>query len=382
MGLIKKYLWTAHNNPHAAFIMGFHLLRRKIPLEYYSSSNYSYCPDFITILITKRCNFKCDRCSSQSPQYTSLFNQSGQEELTTAEVKELIDSVSRFKPAIYFCGGEPTLRPDLFELIRYVKKKKMVTGFTTNGSTMDEEMCQEIIDTRLDFFSVSIDGPEDYHDRVRGVNGAFKNVTNGLRLLIKLKGEQNKTSPHIRIASIVDIENISNSKFILDLAKEIEVDEVAFGALMFYTEEAEKQQKRFQEEHDTGGDIMIGLPIDENHHFDMDMDEVQQFLDDTKKWSKTTTTFVPNDLDFENYYNVEKNPSKASRCLTPWFSATIMPNGDVVPCQEYVVGNIREEKLLDVWNNEKMRHFRRFRKKGPMPACYRCNEGQEIKFGR
>jgi len=373
-------VYTAYKNPQASLVASFHLLRRKIRLEYYFLNNYSICPDFITILITKRCNFKCKRCSSQSPKYTTNFKQS-QQELTTEEIKNLINQVAYFKPVIYFCGGEPTLRQDLFELIKYIKNKNLITAFTTNGSLMNDKVCNEILDSGLDFFSVSIDGHEEYHDRVRGFNGAFNKVTNGLRALVRIKKDRDRILPHIRIASIVDIDKLENSKYVLDLANEIRVDEVAFGNLMFYTKEAEDKQKKFIEEHNTGGE-MIGLAIEDDSIFSRDIDKIQDFSNYSKKYSNIPVSFVPDNIDFENYFAARKYPSKKSKCFTPWFSATIMPNGDVVPCQEYVVGNIREEKLLDIWNNEKMKRFRYYRKKGPMPACFRCNEGQDIKFDR
>ena len=65
------------------------------------------------------------------------------------------------------------------------------------------------------------------------------------------------------------------------------------------------------------------------------------------------------------------------KCITPFLEVNIMPNGDVVTCRDYIdvkAGNISEDKLLDIWNNEKFVKFRKLLidKKGLLPQCTRC----------
>ena len=132
----KKYLSTAWTNPSSVPWKVFNILRRKLPIDFWFLNGWSFPPEMITILVTKRCNFSCPGCSSGSPEYTKNFK--GQE-LETGELKKIIDKVAWFKPGIYFCGGEPTLREDLYELIKYAKNKGLVTAFTTNGSLLSDE---------------------------------------------------------------------------------------------------------------------------------------------------------------------------------------------------------------------------------------------------
>ena len=46
-------------------------------------------------------------------------------------------------------------------------------------------------------------------------------------------------------------------------------------------------------------------------------------------------------------------------CYTPWSSAALSAYGDVFPCSNYTVGNIRRTPFMELWNNEKMVSFRR-----------------------
>jgi len=369
---LKKYIITALANPLASIYMLFHRLRRISKLEYLFFNGYSLYPDFITILITKRCNFNCSICASGNPQYTKKHQG---EELSTDELKGIIDQVAGWKPAIYINGGEPFLRKDLFELIAYCKKKGLITAVTTNGSFLNLDNVSNIIDSRLDFFSVSIDGPQASHDNKRGFKGAFRKAVDGLRLLVKLR----KYLPHIRIASILDYEHIENSRYVLDLAKDIGVDEIAFGNLMFYTQDALNEHMLFIEQEHFDNREILGYEFKEN--FPDIKESVKNFSENARKEEGINVVFVPDNIQniARDYYSLEK-PAVTSKCFTPLYSVVILPDGKVTPCQEFVVGDLRKAPFKEIWNCEKMRRFRRMRKFRAIPACFRCGEGQLIKF--
>jgi radical SAM protein with 4Fe4S-binding SPASM domain len=60
------------------------------------------------------------------------------------------------------------------------------------------------------------------------------------------------------------------------------------------------------------------------------------------------------------------------QCYSPWFRVRIKPNGDVLPCVEFVLGNIRKENFNSIWKGEKMQYFRtRIKKYGKFPSCDR-----------
>ena len=373
----KKYFHVAIQNPFTCLYAGFHLLRRYIPFEYKLLNGYSISPDLVTILITNRCNFKCSFCASNSLQESAPRR----DELSTQEIKNLIDQLTSFKPSIYFNGGEPFLRKDIFELINYVKQKKMIAALTTNGSMLTAKNIDMLIDSRLDFLSVSIDGPEEYHDNVRGYKGAFRKATEGLKLLVKRRNERKLRIPHIRLASIMSHENIENSRYILQLANDIPVDELAFGNLMFYTPQVVEAQSRFCKKKKTGGNHILGLEVPNDYKFKIDIKRIKKFVKEAPNISRIPIYFAMHNINdtIEDYYSL-KYPSIKSRCLSPWYSAVIEPNGDLTPCQGYVVGNIREKRFRTIWNNKKMLKFRQVRKKHQPPACFRCLEGQRIVF--
>lgn len=125
---------------------------------------------------TRRCDLKCVHC------YASAADRDFPGELTTAEGRALIDDLAAFgAPVILFSGGEPLLRPDLFELAGYAKSQGLRAVLSTNGTHIDDATADRIKDIGFSYVGISLDGLEQVHDKVRGVKGAFKASLEGIR---------------------------------------------------------------------------------------------------------------------------------------------------------------------------------------------------------
>ncbi len=125
---------------------------------------------------TRRCNLKCVHC------YSSSQNIRYDDELSTDEGKALIDDLASFgSPVILFSGGEPLMRQDLPELIRYAVGRGMRAVISTNGTLITEEKAEIFSHMGLSYVGVSLDGIGDVNDRFRGVPGAFEAAMRGIR---------------------------------------------------------------------------------------------------------------------------------------------------------------------------------------------------------
>jgi len=342
-------------------------------LDYLFFSGYSFPPDFVTIVPTKRCNFNCSRCAARS----YLSQQENRVELSTEEFKKIFDKLAKFKPSIYFSGGEPFLRADIFELLEYLKRKRMIVGIVSNGSLFDENAVRRLIDIRVDFFGVSLDGSQDYHDAIRGYKGSFLKIKEGIGMILDLKKKLNVKLPQVKITCIIDHENIQEAESVLKFANELGVDQVDFGYCMFYTGEIEKEQDEFVKARGVGGRAVIGRRI--SGDFNINCESWVEFFKNARKNSKIPVSVYDIGMNFADFYSFKK-PANHSKCLTPWFCAVINPDGTLEPCQNFKVGNLLKEDFFDIWNNKQMRTFRRIRKKEVFPACFRCIEGQRIRF--
>jgi len=126
--------------------------------------------------VTRTCNLHCVHC------YADAHDKEYEGELTTEEALRVIDDLAQFgAPVILFSGGEPLLRPDLFQLIRYAKDKGIRGVLSTNGTLITREVVRQLKEFGLSYVGVSIDGPEPVHDRFRGKKGAFQEALQGIR---------------------------------------------------------------------------------------------------------------------------------------------------------------------------------------------------------
>ncbi len=125
---------------------------------------------------TRRCNLRCVHCYSQSEDRTYGG------ELTTDEARRFIDDLAAFgAPVLLFSGGEPLLRPDLFDLLRHAAAAGLRTVLSTNGTLIDEATAERLREVGLGYVGVSLDGLGEANDRFRGVPGAFEKALAGIR---------------------------------------------------------------------------------------------------------------------------------------------------------------------------------------------------------
>jgi heme d1 biosynthesis radical SAM protein NirJ len=127
--------------------------------------------------LVRRCNLACMHCYSISADVDFPG------ELSTAEVFGVMDDLKAFGvPALILSGGEPLLRPDLFDIAARAKSLGFTTALSTNGTLIDPPLAARIAGTGFDYVGISLDGLEATHDRFRRKRGAFQAALNGIRL--------------------------------------------------------------------------------------------------------------------------------------------------------------------------------------------------------
>lgn len=129
--------------------------------------------------VTRACNLVCKHCRAEA------ITEAPPGELSTEEAKALIDTFPETgSPIIIFTGGEPLMRKDVFELVRYARDKGLRCVMAPNGTLITPEIAQEMKESGIARCSISIDAPEaESHDLFRGVPGAFKAALQGIEYL-------------------------------------------------------------------------------------------------------------------------------------------------------------------------------------------------------
>jgi len=140
------------------------------------------CPSGPVVIwnLIRRCNLACKHCYSISADIDFKG------ELDTAEVFAVMDDLRAFGvPVLILSGGEPLLRPDIFEISRHAKAQGFYVGLSTNGTLIDAANIEAIADIGYDYVGISIDGLRETHDRFRRKTGAFDASLTGIRLCLE-----------------------------------------------------------------------------------------------------------------------------------------------------------------------------------------------------
>jgi len=127
--------------------------------------------------LIRRCNLTCKHC------YSISADTDFKGELSTEEVNTVMDDLKQFHvPVLILSGGEPLLRPDIFDISKRAKAKGFYVGLSTNGTLIDENNIQPIADVGYDYVGISIDGIKETHDTFRQKQGAFDASMHAVRL--------------------------------------------------------------------------------------------------------------------------------------------------------------------------------------------------------
>jgi len=111
------------------------LIKNKLRM---AKGNHNFIPVFYIWTMTNNCNFKCTYCSNhRGGIYPDLYNAGFNKDLTTEQGKQIIKKM-KASSVIYFCGGEPTIRKDLPELLDYSTSHNMFNMINTNGSLIGD----------------------------------------------------------------------------------------------------------------------------------------------------------------------------------------------------------------------------------------------------
>ncbi|MDI6742262.1 MAG: heme b synthase [Smithella sp.] len=158
--------------------------------------------------VTRSCNLNCVHCRAAS----SLGPYSG--ELSTEKCFKLIDEIAAVStPVIILTGGEPLLRPDIFEIATYGTNKGLRMVMATNGTLVTPAVARKMIESGIKRVSISIDGRDaQSHDKFRQEKGAFDKAMAGIEIL-------KDAGMEFQINTTITSTNLDQIQDIFELAK-------------------------------------------------------------------------------------------------------------------------------------------------------------------
>lgn len=297
--------------------------------------------------------------------------------ISVERYKELTREVKGKAQIFYMWGGEPFLYPNFIELARFMSNEIPFFSVNTNGTFLKEN-AEAIVRDKWKGILISLDGFEDVNDKIRG-KGSYRRVIEGIDAINAEKKKRNSDLPYMAVVTTISNQNYL---YLADLVKALKGKGLCTHAINLGTYISEKigqeHSAYVKEKLDTDWPHWKGFANGYNEG--IDGEKFKKILQEAHAFNNdhpVLTIPVINPDKIGLYYSELDTPVR-DYCKAPWFSVNINYNGDVHFCADYpdyVIGNIKDNSLMEIMNSEKARKFRKVLRESPrglLPACKRC----------
>ncbi|MDD5193304.1 MAG: radical SAM protein [Candidatus Nanoarchaeia archaeon] len=316
----------------------------------YRHGNKATLPFKLKFESSSICNLKCKMC----PLNTGLNRKQGF--LKFENFKLVFDQINPVY--LNLTGiGEPFMNPDIFRIIEYAKSKKTMVKFDTNANLLNQENIEKILKTNIDIVSISIDGTDKKsYEKIR-IGGNFELMKNNVKEFVRRRNEL-KSNTKIHMFFVLQNNNINNLPRFIELADELGVDYVA-GSFVVTLGKNENQKNK-----------LLGS-----------MEDVERLINETQELIKNTRAEVSIGplIEYLRFNGDKEFYNKNKPCYMPWYSVFITWDGWVNPCDfscdnEVVFGNAFTQPFKEIWNNQKVKEFRKglLKNREGIPICKGC----------
>jgi radical SAM protein with 4Fe4S-binding SPASM domain len=325
----------------------------------YLKTGLAPIPDMIMFEPTQRCNLNCKMCYQDR---NALKNQN---ELTIEQICTFFNQYPNLKK-VALTGGEIFIRHDIVDLICYLDRTRDIV-LSTNGTLIQKaeierlEKCKRIFTT-----CISLDGPRDVHELIRGIKGSFDRTIRNIGILAQLFP--------VTVTCVIQNENIGVLPEVVHLCAALGVKKVKFELERIYSEHASIQAM------DEMAIEAPDIPISSRGRMrEYTLSTLQSKIRECKIHGKKAGICISFDPPFlineiEACYSGNLR-SKRKYVCQKFGEATMAPNGDLIHC--FVIrkpfGNILDTSFEEIWNSEGANVFRRHLLMNNLtPLCENC----------
>jgi MoaA/NifB/PqqE/SkfB family radical SAM enzyme len=244
-------------------------------------------PLAVRFQLTNRCTLQCRYCNL----WCTKTN-----ELSTREILVIIEQLAVLgTKRISFSGGEPLLREDIYEIVTFAQNKGIYAEMNSNGTLVPVSL--KVL-KKIDFLKLSLDGPKEAHDQIRG-KGSYAKVMEAADAAFKNK-------VNFGFTCTVTKYNINSLDHLLDIAKKYET-------------------------------IVAFQPLKEIYRGVKDVGSLTPDKEDFKKAINSLIEKKRTCNNFRNSLSCLKHISQWPKygylkCWAGWIFCIINTNGDIYPC--------------------------------------------------
>lgn len=338
---------------------------------------YFFNPEWIVLGVNNVCNLHCKMCDVGTKNLESNFakNLVGTHPINMPLelIKKIIDQTAHNFPKTKLGYGftEPLVYPHLIESLQYANTKNLFTSITTNALTLKHK-AKQLVDAGLNELYISLDGPQDIHNEIRGHKKSFQKALEGIEELLKYDN-----APTISIFCVITEWNIGYLRDFAKSFKKYPLKHMGFMHTNFTPPEiAVNHNKLWKSLYPATDSNIDEIAID-----NMDLDALWKEINDIKSDSfPFSVSFSPEINSKEQldifYLNPEIQVGK--KCNDIFNNIMIKSDGSVIPahgrCYNLYIGNIYKEDLEQIWQSSILKKIRKDLQKagGLFPACSRC----------
>ena len=299
-------------------------------------------PIFVDLHLTNRCNLNCRCCVYHSPNAQANPTSPQAADLPYARVKELFRELKAMGTAsiVLQGAGEPLLHPQALDIIALAKRHGFETILLTNGTLLNEDKINSMIDSRHDLIKIALwaTSPEEYAMNYPGTSSQMlETVQNNFKLAARLKRERSSRLPLVYWHYPINAHNWRSLDRLVELAHAAGCDGVTFAPLC----QSQKVDPSNALEPDETGQIVAAL---------------QQI---GKRMNRLGMRHNVPQVVFR--YRTGEEVWRSQACYIAWYHAHMRVDGRVQPCARCadVFGNLAETNFKEIWNNATAREFRR-----------------------
>ena len=341
-------------------------------------------PEWLVLDVNNVCNLHCNMCDvgleDRSTAFWSNLIGSDPRDMTVEMLERVLEQAKAFfpRPRIALAMTEPLIHPQILDLARAVTARGFYCAITSNGSRLPR-LAAGLVEAGLGELTLSVDGPPEVHDRIRGRKGSFEELYQGALALAAARGDTR--APRLQISLTVSEANQGHIAEAVRSVLPLRPDRVMVSQLNFISDDMARAHNGAY-----GGPLAVtrsSLGEMDPARFDAALiwGQLQDVRAEAGAWADTRLTLTP---DFEDasevarYYREPEQFVGTRTCRDPWRMAMVRSDGTLLPahgrCYHVPLGNVTRGSLAELWNGPAMRGFRRTLQAGggTLPACSRC----------
>jgi radical SAM protein with 4Fe4S-binding SPASM domain len=275
-------------------------------------------PYRLDLALTYRCNNRCLHCYNEASR--------AKQEYSRAEWLAVLDRAWQIGiPHVVFTGGEPTLRPDLPDLIAHAESLGLITGLNTNGRLLaDPAYLHQLVDAGLDHVQITLEShAEVIHNEIVASPHAWQETVASIRAALA-------TPLFVMTNTTLLACNSPDLAETLSFLAELGVPTIGLNGLIHSGRGAANPQALRE-------DALPAL---------LDIAKAHAASSGQRLIWYTPTQYC--------HFNPVESGLGVKGCTAARYNMCVEPDGSVLPCQSYYqsLGNILKDEWASIWESE------------------------------